>query len=272
MGYPDFAPLEEGDALTAASLNTPLAALEDAVNAIEIEAVQRRGLRREHVPSAVETSGFSVQTVQIDNGTTAIYDNLYPGFSTNTHGGDGPGVGGTGWVTISHGGETLEARWTTNATDPNQVGAANGQRIAGLLVLVNVELVMARDDAKVGPAFAEAFLAAFAVGVKFTGDAQVYVLPESERFLCGQFNHEQDAADRFAQEIWQDAALRVFITPDTILGATNGTNAGGTVGTKEILEVYAMVSFKSLATMVGDPEVSLRHGEFTVIPIFAEEV
>ena len=76
---------EDGDPLNAAALKTNiLDPLVDAVNDLNIDAIQRGGLRNEHIP---ESAILQFRAQKLTSGTTTA--NAYPGWATASLGGIG---------------------------------------------------------------------------------------------------------------------------------------------------------------------------------------
>ncbi len=170
MADPDFTLLQELDALAAASLNTPMASIENAINDLELDAFADGAFRQEHLPSLIPAPG--AQIVNIDGTTLHTYNNLFPGTGTSTVVGIGPGAG-TGWRVISDGTTDL----SVDLAPGSDVDMDSAARIAGILVLVNIEL----QGISTGAAPDEDHSAAFCVAVR-DGVGTWTVLPHTERF------------------------------------------------------------------------------------------
>lgn len=247
MAYPDWNLIEEPDPLNAASLNTPLAAIAGAINALEPDALQPRGLRREHLPDIIPTPG--VMVANIDGSTAMDYTNLYPGYDTSTFPASpvGPG-GGTGWRVINDGSSGLQIDF--GAGYVLNMGASD--QIAGLLILLNVELVIIEEAGK----GAEDDLAAFCVCWRDSGGTRT-VLPHTERFESAV------VADSDHRHILRDVSIRTLLHGGLL--PTAGTAVYG---------IDALVAFHESiepSTPTGQ-NVRLRRGNMTVIPIHAADV
>ena len=116
MPFPNFDPLAEGEALTAASLNSKLQDTRASLNALPEDALVDSALRAEHLaPITVsnlctDAVGNAVNMTHVNPTPTVLsgnYDNEFtstPATVPNSRGtflGWGPGLGGTGWAGIS---------------------------------------------------------------------------------------------------------------------------------------------------------------------------
>lgn len=243
MAYPDWNLIQEPDPLDAASLNTPLAAIAGAINALEPDAIQPRGLRREHLPDVIPTPG--VGTANIDGSTAMNYTNLYPGYDTSTIAGVGPGAG-TGWRVINDGSSGLQI----DVAGGLVLNMGSADRVAGLLILLNIELVLIEEAGK----GAEDDLAAFCVCWRDSGGTRT-VLPHTERFESAV------VADSAHRHILRDVSIRTLLH-----GGLLPTTSTAVYG------IDALVAFHESGGTASGQNVRLRRGNMTVIPIHAADV
>ena len=126
MPFPNFDPLDEGEALTADSLNSKLQDTRDSINALPADALTASSLRSEHLAPitlnnlSTDAAGNAVNMTHVNPTPTAIsanYDNLYtatPVTTPNARGtflGWGDGLGGTGWAGIAVSGGISRVGW-----------------------------------------------------------------------------------------------------------------------------------------------------------------
>ena len=162
MPFPNFDPLDEGEALTAASLNSKLQDTRGSINALPADAISNGALRSEHLSAitlnnlSTDASGAAVNMTHANPFPTAIsgnYDNIYTGTpvtvpnSRGTFLGWGDGLGGTGWAGIAVAGGTLDTRAQlvfpvpSLTIMPTTGAATSSQMCTGLLVKVNVGVI-----------------------------------------------------------------------------------------------------------------------------------
>jgi len=168
MPFPNFDPLDEGEALTAASLNSKLQNTRGSINALPADAISNGALRSEHLSAitlnnlSTDASGAAVNMTHTNPTPTVIsgnYNNLYTGTpvtvpnSRGTFINWGDGLGGTGWAGISStGGLPLNTRAQLVfplpglTIMPTTGAATSSQMCTGLLVKVNVGVIRTPDS------------------------------------------------------------------------------------------------------------------------------
>ena len=167
MPFPNFDPLDEGEALTAASLNSKLQDTRASLNALPEDALVDSALRAEHLaPITVsnlctDAAGNAVNMTHVNPTPTALsgnYDNEFtstPATVPNSRGtflGWGDGLGGTGWAGIAVNGGTLDSRAQLVfplpglTIMPTTGTPTSSQLCTGLLVKANVSVLMCPSD------------------------------------------------------------------------------------------------------------------------------
>lgn len=167
MPFPNFDPLDEGEALTAASLNSKLQDTRGSINALPSDAIASGALRAEHLsPIALgnlstDASGAAVNMTHTNPTPTVIsgnYNNVYTGTpvtvpnSRGTFINWGENLGGTGWAGIGVNGGALNTRAQLVfplpglTIMPTTGAATSSQMCTGLLVKVNVGVIRTPTD------------------------------------------------------------------------------------------------------------------------------
>ena len=167
MPFPDYDPLDEGEALTAASLNTRINTLQNSVNDLPPDALKANTLRKEHL-SAITVSSVAPPNTYFVPGFTKsnpFPDVIIGPFRNNfivgalgpppvapfrdTIVGDGPNFVADGWAVVASAvgtnvmeigfsGQRLEIMPTTgDITDTNMC--------TGLLIKANVAVITTTD-------------------------------------------------------------------------------------------------------------------------------
>ena len=163
MPFPDYDPLDEGEALTAASLNTRINTLQNSVNDLPLDALKKNSLRKEHlsaiaVSSVPGNTNFTPGFTKANPAPTVFvgpFRNTFTGADRNTFLGDGPNLVADGWAAIASGVGTdvmeilftninLEIMPTTGAiTDTNMC--------TGLLIKANVAVITTSNSQLIEP-------------------------------------------------------------------------------------------------------------------------
>ena len=163
MPFPNFDPLDEGEALTAASLNSKLQDTRGSINALPSDAISNGALRSEHLSPitlsnlSTDATGAAVNMTHVNPFPTAVsgaYTNDYtttPATVPNSRGtflGWGEGQVGTGWAGIAVAAGTLDTRAQLVfplpglTIMPTTGAATSNQMCTGLLVKVNVAVIL----------------------------------------------------------------------------------------------------------------------------------
>jgi len=124
INYPK---IEEGDSATAASLNSLFTAVATEINDLNAEDVDRFSLSHEHLVQGLIPDGvITTNTQEVTAYTTHEYDNIYPGYDTDTFV-DPPtaGAGNAEWNVVNNGTEKCRLDWSGDrgyGTRPSPVG------------------------------------------------------------------------------------------------------------------------------------------------------
>jgi hypothetical protein len=265
MPFPDFDPLEEGEALNATSLNTKLQNTRGSINAIPGDAISAGSLRSEHLSAitldnlSTDASGAAVNMTHVNPFPTVVsagYTNFYtltPVTVPNSRGtflGWGDGLAGTGWAGISStGGVPLDTRAqlvfpipgltimpTTGVPTSNQL-------CTGLLVKVNVSVLVPGDAD-----LADAFFEAMGLSIFWQGNSSTYhYMPASVAFVS------------------RANGLFCDMSTSTLINANDLANPfGGAAAETSVFSVAAAVC----RTGPGAVNLHLREWRITAIPIY----
>tara|TARA_R110002167_G_scaffold49478_2_gene144939 strand:- start:1689 stop:2507 length:819 start_codon:yes stop_codon:yes gene_type:complete len=154
MPFPDYDPLDEGEALTAASLNTRINTLQNSVNDLPPDALKANSLRKEHL-SAIAVSTVTPPNTNFVPGFTKAnpaptvfigpFTNLFTGATRTVFLGDGPSLGGNGWAAIASavGTNVMEILFTNNNLEimPTTGDITDTNMCTGLLIKANVAVI-----------------------------------------------------------------------------------------------------------------------------------
>ena len=265
MPFPNFDPLEEGEALNAASLNTKLQNTRGSINAIPGDAISAGSLRSEHLSAitldnlSTDASGAAVNMTHVNPFPTVVsagYTNFYtttPVTVPNSRGtflGWGDGLGGTGWAGIANSAGGLNERAqlvfpvpgltimpTTGVPTSNQL-------CTGLLVKVNVS-VLVPGDANI----ADGYFQGMGLSIFWQGNSSTYhYMPASVAFIS------------------RANGLFCDMSTSTLINANDLANPfGGAAAETSLFSVAAAVCRTGTG---GTVQLNLREWRITAMPIY----
>tara|TARA_R110002110_G_scaffold29784_3_gene105783 strand:+ start:369 stop:1184 length:816 start_codon:yes stop_codon:yes gene_type:complete len=266
MPFPNFDPLDEGEALTAASLNTKLQDTRGSINALPTDAIAAGSLRSEHLTAitlnslSTDAGGGAANMTHSNPSPTALsgnYDNRFtitPVTVPNSRGtflGWGNGLGGTGWAGIAVAGGALDSRAQLVFGVPLTImstvgGVTSAQLCTGLLVKVNVAVMICPSDLSSLAGFGDGLgLAIFWQG----NSASYHYMPASAAF-SGRGN-----------ALVADISTTALITAADLAAPFGGAAAEATVAS-----VGAAICQKTI-TGAGVTSLYIREWRISAIPI-----
>lgn len=254
-------PIDEGDAFTAASLNTPFSSLVATVNALPREALRARSLRDVHFSDGIVTDK-TLATPVAPTGLVTEHDyyNQYPGYNTDTFSETHSAApwGTDQWEVVESG---VKARKTFTPLTLTMAGSG----VAGLYVLANLEVEWLNDPHAQGAiSSTQDELFAVAIAIMWKDSTNTWrVLPRTERFYTFPVIEGLDSGtDADYARPFRDLAIRTLIK-DADIDTGDGTIKG----------VQLVVA--TSAEIGSDPGASsvLECWQFglTVIPLHATE-
>lgn len=270
MPFPNFDPLDEGEALTAASLNTKLQDTRGSINALPLDAISAGSLRSEHLTAitlnnlSTDALGNAVNMTHDNPAPTAIsanYDNHYtyaPVTTPNARGtflGWGDGLGGTGWAGIAASGGTLDSRAQLSfglgglTIMPTTGVATSNQLCTGLLVKVNVAVLVTPSDGGI-PASA-LYRNGVGLSIFWQGNSANYHYMPAALAFKGRSN-----------AVFGDIATSALIT-----SADLATPFGGAAAETFVLSVGAAICQK-VNSGAGPQNLHIREWRISAIPIY----
>lgn len=239
MAY-DWTRLKEGDLITAASLNTPFAAVRGELNGLESLSVSPFGLHREHLPSTVLTAARA----SISPGSNHKYDSSnepYPGYGVNA-----------GWKVVNTNGSAGTGTPLT-ATFTSAVNLGNTALVDGILILANVHVItMEYHIAGTGVLTNQASLM---LVFQYQISGTWYTLGRSERFLSPATDYD----DTGQLAILKDAPIRTYLTYADVQGK----------GNEQVTAVRVATAVNSTGLLV---DAYLREGNITAIALRAGDL
>tara|TARA_R100001224_G_scaffold113900_1_gene101966 strand:+ start:2880 stop:3692 length:813 start_codon:yes stop_codon:yes gene_type:complete len=266
MPFPNFDPLDEGEALTAASLNSKLQDTRGSINALPADAISSGALRSEHLSAitlnnlSTDASGAAVNMTHTNPTPTAIsgnYDNIYTGTpvtvpnSRGTFLGWGDGLGGTGWAGIAVNGGGLNTRAQLVfplpglTIMPTTGAATSSQLCTGLLVKVNVGVLV--TPASGGQPKGALYSAGMGLSIFWQGNSSTYHwMPSSLAFKSR------------ANAVFADIATTALITK-----ADLDAPFGGAAAETAVFSVGAAICCKQLTQ-----NLYIREWRISAIPIY----
>ena len=122
-----WTPIEEGDALSANSLNAQFADVRTGVNSLLPEYVKERSLSDKHLPSTV----IEAKSVRSESVSGHYYGYIYPGHGVDT---SPPGADNIGWQVL---GEAKPA-FTNQSITFDTAHDLDSSDVRGILVMANV--------------------------------------------------------------------------------------------------------------------------------------
>lgn len=236
MAY-DWTRLREGDAITAASLNTPFAAVRSELNGLESLSVAPFGLHRAHLQSTV----LAAERTLINPGSNHKYDSTsepYPGYGVNA-----------GWRVVNTNGSAGTGTQLTVPFTP-AVNLASTTIVGGILILANVHVItMEYHVAGSGILTNQASLM---LVIQYQISGTWYTLARSERFLSPATDY--DNTGQLA--ILKDAPIRTYLTYADVQGK----------GNEQVTAIRVATSVNSTGLLV---DAYLREGNLTAIALRA---
>ena len=195
----NFSNIEEGEAITAASLNAKFTGVKDEINALDASSVQRNGMHHAHLPSMV--TGTGTQTV---GAALHVYTNNYEGMSGTTVLASGVRTG-TGWAIVHDGTNELTAAFSNVNLDVDR----------GVLVLANIHIWDIQDAT--GGVQSHLFYAVFKLQVREAVLGTWVDVGKSERFVAAERRTVTGGAQEGPKK---DLAIRTFISSDDVSATT----------------------------------------------------
>lgn len=235
----NWTPTSEGDALNAASFNTPLSQLQAEINDLDEPSIKRYTLGNQHLPSQVLAVGHQL----LNPGAVHTYNNTvepYPGWNTLA-----------GWKIINTlgsagGGTELEAILGSSVD-------LAGSGVKGVLVYCNIEVMQIYDSLAI--TISGAFYALFALQLRLTTGAYLHIA-RTERYTNSDI--ETIAGVPTQLPVRKDVPIRTLITVADV-GATT-----------TIDRVRAVVSVTDVSGVVPlTTTVALRRGNISAIGLRA---
>lgn len=266
MPFPNFDPLDEGEALTADSLNSKLQDTRDSINALPADALTASSLRSEHLAPitlnnlSTDAAGNAVNMTHVNPTPTAIsanYDNLYtatPVTTPNARGtflGWGDSLGGTGWAGIAVFGGTLDSRAQLVfplpglTIMPTTGAATSSQLCTGLLVKVNVGVLVTPATGAIPPS--SAYKSGMGLSIFWQGPSATYHYMPSSVAFKGRANG-----------VFADISTSALITKADLDAPFGGAPAEATV-----FSVGAAICQFAL-----DGRLHIREWRISAIPIY----
>ena len=255
--------LPEGEDFDAASLNTRFQTVVNGINGVMEFGTPRGALGEQHLNSTgiLALEDFPTLTVnkQLESSTNIYY---------TTWGGNGvfPGVGDTDRELIND----LSDPLAINLTSPISLGMGSPNKIAGLLVLLNVHFTLGSYTAQGTIANPRLGMMVCIQCAYRTNPGQWFTIRKTERFqwhrsIHGEGGAEPEPAANGGSNIWcmQDVGLRTLITERDLPFANSLI-----VGIRAAYAVYDPLGLNPSPPGVGI--VYAQEGNFTVIPLHAE--
>lgn len=255
-------PIDEGDAFTAASLNSRFSDLQATVNALARENLRPKSLRHVHFADGIVTDK-AIATPASPSGMVTEHDyyNKYPGYNTSTF---TEAHSAAPWGTVTW--EVVESGATkARKTFAGLTLTMAGSGVGGLYVLANLETEWLYDphvQGAINDTHDEIYAVAIAL-MYLASDNNWYIIPGSERHLTLPVIENLDSGtDADYARPFRDMALRYLITDADI------TQGAGTIhGVQLVVALNAEISFDPGASSL----LELWQFGLTVIPLHAEE-
>lgn len=261
----DFDLIVDGDAASAGSVNTPFGDAQSAINDLT-QTSTKVGCFNFRQAGTIATNPPGPLAIEGDDSGTHTYtfanfgtDIVYASYGNDTGSEAAPVVGGgTDRVIVGHtsaggaySGPTAKLTWTGV-----KIGMANGDNVAALLVMFNVE-IRAADFGQ-----ADALDAVFSIQYQLNGTTW-YTIDESERFVSLD-DRVLDLGTADETDVDFDVPIRTLITKEVV--DENGNPAVDMVtGVRAMLSLYA-----SGGTYTGTG-IELERWNLTVLPMHALE-
>ena len=194
--------IEEGDAFSAASLNSRFTEIEDGLNDLVEDAIEPHALRSDHLPSMIPYAAFNMV-----NGPYASLAGTSPKNCTSAY---------PTWELVQNGAGTANLECTFDAMTlvNNPTEAA---QIGGVLVLVNVHVTNIYKNAV--PSWVATWCPGIRIETRSAGGGLWTPLQHTERWDSGisSTNATSSGSRHFS-----DLAIRTLITAENVAGAISG--------------------------------------------------
>jgi hypothetical protein len=235
----DWTRIEEGDAVTATSLNARFSATVGELNALEELTVAPYSLHREHL----QTTAREVTTAEIAATTNHTYTSAsepYPGYGLSA-----------GWKVVNTNGSAgtgtkLEALFTGSGINMKASG--------NILILANVHFILL-EDANAAPTILGPFNGACMFAIQYRISGTWYTLPRSERYTSAATT--LDGTGQLA--VYKDVPIRTYLTYTDVAGK----------GSERVQGIRVVVSLLKPAIPAGPIRARLREGNLTAISLYA---
>lgn len=263
-------PIDEGDAFTAASLNSRFADVRTTLNALTRNNLRPRSLRDAHFTLGVINGKNTIgNSVTPSIGAAHTYDNEYPGYNTDTFA-DPP----TGSAF-----PTVDAEWNVilgNATKARKTFtgieltmASSG--VAGLLVLGNVEVEWYWSDGSTdsaGNRYAHDEKWAIATAIMYLDSAGTWhIIPRTERFLTQPVIPESNISSpgfgEYVRHFRDKPRRHLIVDADIIDGA-------GTIHGVQMVAAIVDLTTNPGGAFVATSLLELWQFSLTVVPLYAK--
>ena len=201
----DWTEIEEGDSLSATTLNTKFTEVTGELNDLPELSIQPRSLHAPHLPSMVVASA---STTIGDSGT--IYQNSYPGWKDDTWTSTHLVIGVNGWTTLKDSTKTLQVPFSTVDLTDSQV--------AGVLIMANCQVTDLDGLTPLGLVQVPTtrVYGFFKLQVQ-TADTGVWVsIARSEVYIDSETQNNSDSGSPTHASAQKDVPLRAFVTYEDV--------------------------------------------------------
>jgi len=237
----DWNRINEGAALTAASLNTRFSATVGELNALEELTVAPYALHREHLPS----TALATATATIGSATNHTYDSTsepYPGYGL-----------AASWKVINTNG-SLGTGTALLATFSTAVDLADTARFGGILVLANVHFIL-MEDANAAPTILGVYNGSCMFALQYQISGTWYTLARTERYASAA----STLAGTGQLAVFKDIPIRTYLVYADVQGK----------GNEQVQAIRMVVSLNKPAALAGPIRARLRQGNLTAIALRA---
>lgn len=262
---PDY--LEDGSSADASSVNTPLAGAQTWLQDITADGLRRGTFNRYHAGCLLTPNGAGY-TVKSTSGvctyTRAVFGASIDYAAYGTDGGSATGgdLGAGDRSILGHPSNTSGyAGPSALITFPGsgiKVGVTNGSMCAGILLMLNAEIVNADINFGPSPIPVEAGIMC-CFQYKLSGSATWYTLDRSERFM-NVYDHVTGSGS-MTEVMDLDIPITSFLSEAVV-------EADGTASTDYVQQVRAMVS--SFSFFAGS-EFTINRWRLTAVPLLAQD-
>jgi len=233
-----WSPVQEGTAVSSASLNTAFSSLSGYVNDLPATAPQAGAFTSAHLPSVVlETKSVRMGPAGVG---TKTYTNVYGGYDDDT-------IGDPGWAIV----QDVDSPVNPLSFDFSSSYTLGAGGVRGALVLANIHVISSQSPGTANNS-QEEVMAVFAIQAKDSGGTW-HTIAKTERYL----NDETIATGGGNYEwkvIRKDVAIRTLLTSSDI-----ATLAG----------VRVVVSVADNTAGATAPTITLQHGNLTAVVLRA---